>query len=184
MYALRPKEMQCKSMPKQSEILSFNATEMVHVVIHGHPTPQGRPRGRRRSGKMIFFNPNHEAHELLKESILDAIRQVVCLLQDEDEASYFPLFVGHVGVECIFYFKRPIKHYIGKLRDESKLRMTAVKEFPVGGGDVDNLVKFILDALQGILYMNDKNVIKIVGEKKYTNDEDERTEIKCYKIQS
>lgn len=69
-----------------------------------------------------------------------------------------PLFEGPLEVHLTFYMKNQKKngwHY--------------------GRPDLDNLIKFYLDAANGILYEDDKQIAKIVAEKIY--DIDPRTEI-------
>ena len=57
-----------------------------------------------------------------------------------------PIFQGtHLKVKCVFGVKRDNK-------------------------DIDNLLKFILDVLQEIVYENDKCVTKIEMEKKVSED--------------
>ena len=58
-----------------------------------------------------------------------------------------------------FYFRRPNYHF-----KKGELRKDAPK-FVTKTPDVDNCVKFVLDALQPRVVANDKTVTKIVAEK-------------------
>ena len=60
-----------------------------------------------------------------------------------------------------FYFKRPQSHYKkGQLKSDAPL-------FVLKTPDVDNCTKFVLDALQPRVVVDDKIVTKIVAEKKW-----------------
>ena len=47
------------------------------------------------------------------------------------------------------------------------------------GGDIDNHIKLVLDSLEAVLYHNDRQVVRLMVEKKYCDDCNERTEIFC-----
>ena len=60
-----------------------------------------------------------------------------------------------------FYFKRPQSHYKkGELKKDAP-------QFVMMTPDVDNCVKFVLDALQPRVIADDKIVTKVVAEKKW-----------------
>ena len=149
-----------------------------HLVIHGHPIPQDRPRGQVHGKKPRFYNPSHNHKNDFRAIATAAIHST--------GQEVMPIYTGQVGVDLIFFFKRPKTHFHGgKIRDPSKLKEghnNDSNEYANTGGDTDNLVKFALDALETVLYRNDKNVVRISGEKRYTNNDDERTEIWCYEL--
>lgn len=153
------------------------STETTHVVIHGHPTPQGRPRGRILGGgrAMMFYNPNDSVKRLFQEVASNAISTF-------DRKQKLPVYTCQVKMEFMFFFKRPLTHFYGKERKAQKLKEDFAVAYPKSGGDIDNILKFCLDALEGVLYINDCSVIKLTAEKKYTNDDDERIDIKCHPI--
>ena len=74
-----------------------------------------------------------------------------------------------------FYFRRPKIHF-----KKGVLRKDAPK-FVTKTPDVDNCVKFVLDALQPRVVANDKTVTKIVAEKKWClTDTEEMTLIELH----
>ncbi len=74
-----------------------------------------------------------------------------------------------------FYFRRPKVHF-----KNGELRKDAPK-FVTKTPDVDNCVKFVLDALQPRVIANDKTVTKIVAEKKWCrSDTEEMTLIELH----
>ena len=60
-----------------------------------------------------------------------------------------------------FYFKRPQSHYKkGQLKSDAP-------QFVMKTPDVDNCIKFVLDALQPRVISDDKLVTKVIAEKKW-----------------
>ena len=41
------------------------------------------------------------------------------------------------------------------------------KEYPLDGGDVDNYAKMVLDAFNGLLYLDDKQVVSLNVQKRF-----------------
>jgi Holliday junction resolvase RusA-like endonuclease len=77
-------------------------------------------------------------------------------------------FVKPVKVQCAFYFSRP--------------KADKKKELVYGGkGDVDNLLKQVLDSLNGIIWQDDCCVVDITGIKMYT-DGPERTIVRVIQL--
>lgn len=78
---------------------------------------------------------------------------------------------GYLKAEIVAYYKIP-KSY-------PKKRIQTIKdglEYPDKKPDSDNIAKIILDALNGIAYEDDKQVIDLSVKKRYT-EEKERVEI-------
>lgn len=61
-----------------------------------------------------------------------------------------------------FYFNRPKSHYAS----ETQVVLDAPK-YVTKTPDVDNLVKLVLDSLQGVVYKDDKVVSVISAEKRW-----------------
>ena len=75
------------------------------------------------------------------------------------------LLQGSIRANIIAYYKIP-KSY-------SKKRVQAIregKEYPQKKPDIDNCIKVILDALNGIAYEDDKQVVQVIAVKKWTED--------------
>jgi Holliday junction resolvase RusA-like endonuclease len=73
-----------------------------------------------------------------------------------------------------FYVSRPKSHF-GTGRNEGRLKKSAPL-YHIIKPDVDNLVKFYLDVMEGEVFENDKQVISVTAFKFYT-EEDPFTEI-------
>lgn len=131
------------------------------LVVYGEPIPLMRHRVAR--GHM--YNPVKNLQTQFAEACLE----------------YLPInpLEGALEVQLIFYFKRPKSHYrTGKYSSELK---ASAPVHHTGTKDLDNLVKFVLDALNKKAYKDDGQICSIYTHKFYTNY-DPRIVIKIKKI--
>lgn len=74
-----------------------------------------------------------------------------------------------IGISVVFTFSRPKKHYKlnGELREDAPYYVVSRK------GDLDKLCRALGDALTGIAYDDDDQVVNLYASKRYcTEDED------------
>jgi hypothetical protein len=79
-----------------------------------------------------------------------------------------------LAVTIIFRMKRPNNHFVAGKRGPDRLRPTAPNQ--TSGNlrtDVDNLAKFVLDSLNGVLYADDRQIASLHVTKLLDNDADE-----------
>ena len=69
-----------------------------------------------------------------------------------------------MALSVVFRFKRPAAH-IGKkgLKPSAPQHCTSAQK-----GDIDKLQRSLLDALTGVLYDDDRQVVSITAHKRYT----------------
>jgi len=74
-------------------------------------------------------------------------------------------------VDVVFWFPRPASHY-GSKAGVSYIKASAPSE-PVSArvGDIDKLCRAILDALTGVMYFDDRQVIELDARKAYLLDQ-------------
>lgn len=72
---------------------------------------------------------------------------------------------GPVKLEMQFYFRRPKRHY-GTGRNSDNLKLSA-PAMHTQKPDIDKLERAILDALTGIAYIDDSQVVKVVKSKQW-----------------
>ena len=70
-----------------------------------------------------------------------------------------------------FYLPRPITDFVGGKRTPGNLKPAAATDraaplLP----DIDNLIKFVLDALNGLVYEDDRQIVKITAYKLRDNN--------------
>jgi len=128
----------------------------IACVMHGKPESQGRPRKCRN----IWVNPNARHQKEVKRTLKDACPGM--------------LFVGgtSVPVEVGFYFPHPKHHFkkgfVSRCR-EALAHFGFVQRTPAAGPDIDNLAKFVLDAMNGIVHEDDRQVVESLASKHKDN---------------
>lgn len=115
----------------------------MRLRIYGNPVPQGRPRAFRRGNFIGMYDPKNSKE--WKETIRwQAIHQQSKLLQ------------GAIKMNAKFILERP--------KSLAKKVVYHIKR-----PDLDNLVKAVKDALRGICYHDDSQIIELCAKKLYTN---------------
>ena len=110
--------------------------------IPGKPYPLKRPR-RASFGGMFDPKENIEAKKLVAQVAKLAIKKPI---------------EGPVRLAATFWFERPKSHYGKTLKPSAPIEHT---QRP----DVDNLIKTVLDGLNGIAWADDAQVIEVSGRK-------------------
>ena len=123
---------------------------MIELVIYGPPVGKGRPRfGRAKNGNVVTFTPSKTRHY---EQGVRALAQVAMMNKTVLE--------GPVKVTLTAYFSHKTK-----------------TGWHVSRPDLDNIVKAVLDGLNGIVFDDDDNVCHLVAMKKYAENTEERVEV-------
>ena len=78
-------------------------------------------------------------------------------------------FTGACEVVLVFKLKRRNDHFNSK----GEVKNNAPKQYLVKRNDLDKLVRSTLDALSGVAYLDDCQVIKVIASKQYANSEEE-----------
>ena len=149
--------------------------EHIHNPIHEHitnqsplplrfrvnyrPTPLKRPRLTRIGGKPVIYDASKkEKKDWLKLAMKYSPKN--------------PLS-GPLRMFLEFYFPRPKNHYrTGKY---SGLLKPSAPHIHTNMPDVDNLSKFILDAMNEVFYDDDRQVVELNSHKEYCNDAKDST---------
>ena len=126
---------------------------MITIEIPGKPIPKKRPRFAKRGNFVQTYNDQKkeegEFKKFLKYQVKLALDPLTC-----------PLVI-----DLEFIFDRPKSHY-GTGRNSRALKSSA-PEFHVSKPDKDNLEKFALDCMEGILFKNDSQVYSGTTTKRY-----------------
>lgn len=126
---------------------------MIEIVIPGEVVAKGRPRFSRQGGAVRTHTPNktlnyervvkmHALQQKPKELLVDAIEVDICI------------------------HRIPPKSW-SNVRKEKAI---AGQIKPVTKPDVDNYAKAILDALNGIVFKDDNQIVKLTVSKIYSPD--------------
>jgi len=137
----------------------------LEYIIDGDPKPQKRHRYRRTSGRIISYDPSQRDKQALAKQLASSMAST-------------SLFTGPVRLMITFYFRRPKTHYRqGKF--SHILKKTAPHNH-TSSPDIDNLLKFVMDAGNKIIWNDDSQVEGIFASKTYTNSNKPRTEIEIW----
>lgn len=90
-----------------------------------------------------------------------------------------PLY-GAISVSVEVYIDRPKTHF-GTGRNSDKVKDSSPK-YPIGRPDIDNYIKFVLDALNGVFYKDDSQVVHIESIKEYSTEP--KTIVRIYPYES
>lgn len=127
-------------------------TAAIDITIPGAPTAKGRPRFSRKSGRAFTPARTQQAEDTL------AGRALVELAGVRDR---LPL-LGALRLEAIFVM--PIAASWSKKKQEQARRGDL---HPTGRPDVDNLVKLATDALNGVVWRDDSQLVEVRTTKRY-----------------
>jgi len=148
-------------LDKDSESISFgDEAHMIQFLVRGNP----RPLRRHRTARGFMYNPSSKFQE--------SFRQVVQEMVWTEEQGAQPLFMeeDQLAMKLVFHMKRPKVHFVGGKPGPGRLRSVAPGRLAPTRTDVDNLAKFVLDSLNGLLYVDDKQVASIHATKLYDNE--------------
>lgn len=129
-------------------------TKSIHLFIPGNPVPQGRPRACIR-GKHASVYEDAKSKDWKKTIAVHAQYQLDRLSFDVKGPRV--LIDTAIKLEVEFRLLRP-KSVSVKKRPE-----------PITRPDLDNLVKAVKDALTGVLWRDDSQVIELEAKKVYDN---------------
>ena len=135
--------------------------ERIEFFIPGTPTPKQSMRIGRKNGKMQTFTaaPVVNYQNLIK-------------LQAHQAMQGRPLITGPVTLNIVIYFLPPTS-----LTKKEKALLADGKLYPLVRPDRDNCLKGIQDGLNGIVYVDDKQVVDGVLQKRYGNQKGVQVEI-------
>ncbi len=124
--------------------------------IPGKPIAKARPKFVRKGSYMGAYNPQ----ETEESRFLWEVKQRV-------PAEWSPL-EGVITLWCEFKFKRPKSHF-GTGKNADKLKPSAPK-YHLQKPDLDNLVKFVKDCLNKVVWMDDKQIVEAKALKRWCSE--------------
>lgn len=130
--------------------------------IYGTPRPQYRVHGKKNGEPSVqvynVSSPN-------KKKLQSSLKSVMAL------APVSPFFVVNsdkpVKISIKFYLKRPKDHYLVDSISGKMILSPNAPKYVTKTPDLDNLVKLVLDSLEGIVYDNDKVVSEMICTKQW-----------------
>ena len=146
---------------------NLTVTSYVHNVHQLHFKVRGNPRPlrRHRTARGFMYNPSSEYQASFREVVQD-------MIWNETNVEPQPLVAEEhqLAMRLVFHMKRPKLHFVAGKPGPGRLRPTAPGRLAPTRTDVDNLAKFVLDSLNGLLYVDDRQVASIHATKIYDNE--------------
>ena len=124
-------------------------------VCEGAPTPKGRPRFTARRGFVQAYTPTEteNAEKKIREKSSAAMKNSGNL-----EPTKLP-----VKISVNFFL--PIPKSFSKKKTEECLSGVVM---PTSRPDLDNYLKLILDAMNGVVYVDDSQIVELLATKIYS----------------
>ena len=123
---------------------------LVSAFVSGLPVGQPRPRARRFKDRVILYDPKNA------KPWRDAVANTIGEMVDTP-------FEGPLELTMPFSFPRPKSHY-GTGKNSDLIKGSAPKHH-AQKPDLDNVIKSTMDAMNGVLYLDDKQVIQVTALK-------------------
>jgi Holliday junction resolvase RusA-like endonuclease len=129
--------------------------DIIRFEVRGFPAPQGDLK--------VGFKSNGRANLYHRASpALNAWRNAVAsAAQSRAPAA---LWSGPVGIRLAFGMLKPVsaKEWVGRGKARHRVRLWAAKR-----PDVDKLIRAVLDALTGVIFEDDKQIVRLTASKDY-----------------
>ncbi len=139
---------------------------MLFIEIPGEPVAQGRPRATTINGRVRLYDP------VKSKNYKEHVRLVA---QSARHRAGIRLFTGPLRVRMVIHRKIPTR-----FRKREKELASVGKIRPTTKPDSDNYSKSLLDAMNGIIYEDDSQVVDLSVSKFYS--ENPRVEIRVEEI--
>lgn len=162
---------------KQDDYFWYNSTDTIewnetyfHCTVRGNP----QPLRRHRTSRGFTYNPSASAQQSFRHQVQEQFHiEPTYVLDEKDNLVPVTHFGSDVALKLkvIFYLQRPLSHFVGSRRGSGRLRQNPEWR-PSRRVDVDNLAKFVLDSLNGVLYGDDQQIVVLECTKCYDSQDD------------
>lgn len=141
-------------------------SKSVKFIIRGKPLPLIRHR----SSRGFTYNPSSAAQAKFRDSLLQIMPQkhhpkIIDDCVSGDAPITFFSDSDFLEVSIVFRLKRPKSHFVNSTPGEGRIKDKAPGKFHTSRSDIDNLAKFVLDSLNGLLYADDRQVVSLKAMK-------------------
>jgi Holliday junction resolvase RusA-like endonuclease len=125
------------------------------ITVNGNPTPLARHRSMMKFDRIVSFDSQTVEKKTFKKKIMS---QLTCL-------NSIDYLLSKESYDVVIIFGMPYP------QSKRKKNMPDLCDIPhVVKPDIDNLIKFVLDCGNGILWMDDKKINKLAARKVYVEE--------------
>ena len=130
----------------------------MEIVVYGEPVPQGRPKFVRIGNHVHTYDPekSRSYKQLVRFWVTQHLKKI----------DGFKPYENALCVDLTFYLGIPTSWSKQKRIQASQGVIRPI----VRNGDIDNMVKAILDANNGLLWVDDAIITDLSARKRYTAD--------------
>lgn len=136
----------------------------IKFTVRGKP----RPLRRHRTSKGFMYNPSSGAQKSFRSVVSNMLPKEFSPARESTDADSGALFFEEgdfIAISIMFRLPRPKDHFIGRKPGPGRLRQNSPGRLHHTRVDVDNLAKFVLDSLNGVLYRDDRQVVWLQASK-------------------
>ena len=143
-------------------LFSVEEDKLVQFVVFGTPVPKARGRAvHNKNGSIRIVNASKRSELWFSNTVKSIMGGLI-----DPQSTYF--HQDFLEISIFFEFQRPPSHYKGNNRASNLLKEDALL-LPTQS-DIDNLAKFVLDSLNGVLYKDDSRVVALFVSKIWSRD--------------
>ncbi len=144
-------------------------------IVYGNPEPRGsKTAGVGKGGRRFMRDSNPKSYPWMR----DVAQAAALAMREQSGLLATALFRGALRVDVDFYMPRPKSHF-GTGRNAETIRASAPSR-PITKPDKGKLERGTLDALEGIVYANDAQVVE--GDSRKFYGEPARCEIRVFAL--
>jgi len=148
----------------------YNFGNHIQIAIPYPPTATARPRSFVRGNKICVYDKQHAERDSFTMMLIAAVKK---------KYGSFPKLDGPVELNLMFHVARSVSHYgTGKNQDAVKQSAPA---YP-GRSDIDNYCKFVMDCLNKRAFEDDRQVVRLIAEKRFSKDPMIEIEVKICQV--
>lgn len=135
-------------------------------------TIRGDPQALRRPAPRPCFQPGHRSVYNPSKGSQELFRNALIALMPAEARAKLPVFPSGlpVSISVVFLLRRPDVHFVNRNRESEMLKMNAPHGYVSGKSDIDNMLKFILDCMNKIIYNDDRQVVEVHVKKQWDSD--------------
>ena len=155
-------------MVRFADLRYVNTTEenSLSFIVAGEPAVQQRPKIAYRYRTIpVYYDPSSTEKKNWKKLFIKFLKD------NNVETPVFgsnPLMDSGITLKIHFYLSRPENDFLKK-KNGTKTRKSVYHHYP-SMKDIDNMIKFYMDAMQEVAYKNDHVICELVSSKKFLDD--------------
>jgi len=147
----------------------------IYFCVGGKPVPLVRHRTTS-SGKFFrTYNPSAQKQEAFRNEVIGVLPGTFVPFRgdpardDDGNTAEEGRLSSCLELRLIFRMRRPRSHFVNRRPGPGRLRPNVPPLLYDGATDIDNLAKFVMDAMNGVLYDDDKQIVTVSATKVYDN---------------